>query len=221
MLFGQHQAKLSLHSISCLNVSQRKPRYRYFPKIGSAMRILFLSKSCNNVPMCANRFTEFCCDCVSLYSKGFVSYNIHSLIHLGGKFSIIWIFEFCFMLWLLKAISRSLIVHSIVVIILCKTLHYSIHSNQEFFCFIYISVNLPGFQAKELHHYRKVKLSTGCNTLSIANSPVQFRGSIANVVDIVKYASSDEHFIVRKYQNVDNFFPVQFFPLNLFFLFVW
>ena len=91
----------------------------------------------------------------------------------------------------------------------------------EFFCSIDKSVNLPGFQAEELRHCKKVELSTGYNTYtgSVTDSPVQFHGNIGKVVDTVEYASSDKYFI-KKYKNVDNFFahPILSSQVGLFYL---
>ena len=40
----------------------------------------------DDVPMSANLLTKFFHDCVALYGKGFISYNVHSLIHLVKDF---------------------------------------------------------------------------------------------------------------------------------------
>ena len=51
------------------------------------MKILLSPRSCDdNIFICANLLTEFFHDYVALYDKEFVSYNIHSLIHLVKDF---------------------------------------------------------------------------------------------------------------------------------------
>ena len=64
-----------------------KARYRHFLKFSVAMRILLSSNTCDeDMPLCSKLLKKFCYDGIQLYDRGFITYNIHSLIHLVDDF---------------------------------------------------------------------------------------------------------------------------------------
>ena len=102
------------------------------------MRILLSSNTCDeDMSLCSKLLKKFCYDGIQLYGRGFITYNIHSLIHLVDDFVLHGSLDFisCFpfesylgikKILLSQAInlfSRSLFMCDIKMLILLKTLY--------------------------------------------------------------------------------------------------
>ena len=218
-LFMLYEGIVVLKSRSVLS----KAKYRHFLKYCCAMRLLLSPDSCNNdIPLCANLLTEFCHGCVSLYGKGFITYNIHSLIHLiedfeqYGSLDSISCFVFESYLGLLKNIVKS---GYRPLEQIANRVWYSNDTvvddykkknsfKAEFLSPLKSTVESSSEDIDACCHYRNARLSSGCiiNVASIADSTVQYHEKIAKVVGIFKSAEGRNYFEVQKYKTVCNFF---------------
>ena len=66
-----------------------KQQYANFIKFASAMRLLISTKTFEvDVLFCSELLKKFCNECLILYGKSFMSYNVHSVIHLVEDFKL-------------------------------------------------------------------------------------------------------------------------------------
>ena len=200
-----------------------KARYRHFLKFSVAMRILLSSNTSDeDMPLCSKLLKKFCYDGIQLYGRGFITYNIHSLIHLVDDFVLYGSLDFisCFpfesYLGILKELVKSgykplqqIAFHvwhknaNIVENFILKN-----ETDEEFFCPVEEQIDLQSYLDEDLLHYRKAKLSSGCtiNTAIAADSTVEYDGKVAKVIDIVKNAAGSKFFVVCYYNSVNDFF---------------
>ena len=198
--------------------------YRHFVKLASALRLLLISDSTDDdISLCSKFLIEFCEECSSLYGRGFLSYNVHGLIHLVHDFKLFGSLDFvsCFsfesFLGLLKSRVSSghkpfeqiayYAWHENANIVESSRLKNEKYESNRFYSITENGIKLPIFQDIPVTHYKKANLSSGCliDTACDSDSYIRFNDNIGKVCDMIECGSC-KYLVVRKCLNVKDLF---------------
>ena len=205
-----------------------KQQYANFIKFASAMRLLISTKTFEvDVLFCSELLKKFCNECLILYGKSFMSYNVHSVIHLVEDFKLfgsldnVCCFPFESYLGLIKNYVKS--GNNPLQQVAFRAYHEN--SNIVFMsrmdCFRANSRFANKMEgAPEFHkcsntrvcsHFRVIYLNSGCqiNINSDADCTISLNNHIAKVVDAY-ICDGNKYLVIRKYQTVKNFFKKPF-----------
>ena len=182
--------------------------YRHFVKLASAMRLLLISDSTDDdMSLCSKLLIEFCEDCSSLYGKGFLSYNVHGLIHLVNDFNLYGSLDFvsCFSFESYLGLLKSRICsghkpleqiayyawHENANIVESSKLKNERQESNRFYSVTENGIELPIFQDIPVTHYKKANLPSGCliNIAGDSDSIIRFNNNIGKVCDMIECGS--------------------------------
>ena len=212
-----------------------KEKYSSFLKFSIAMRILLSqSSSDNDMTICHKLLIDFCHESQHLYGKGFLTYNVHSIIHLTddfirfGPLDYVSCFKFESYLGILKSYVQGgykplqqisfRVFHSNASIVQISKQKNDITPGQ-FFKIAKKQASLIKFEGIELCYFFKAKLfnESVININSEADSNIFVEGYIARVFQIVK-CDEKKCFVVKKFKKTKNFFsrPICSFKVGIF-----
>ena len=210
------------------SVLQRK-RYHHFLKLCVAMRMMLYPKlNKNAVKICTNLLEGFSFQCPHLYGKSFMSYNVHSLIHLiddytnYGSLDNISCFPFESYLGLLKSVVCSGFkpLQQIAVRafhenenIAATTVH--IHNNTVFLQLSSNGIEVPTFEKQKVKHYESIRLCNGSliKRQSLNDSCVSFSKPVTRIACVCDIIMHNEQlfFVAIEFATVRDYFSK---PIN-------
>ncbi|CAK8697393.1 unnamed protein product [Clavelina lepadiformis] len=219
-LFMLYVGCVMLHDENVLS----KSRYFHFLKLTVAMRfLLYQNTSPQHLQVCSNLLREFVSESATLYGKSFVSYNVHSLLHLVddyvlyGSLDNVNSFPFESYLGVLKNCVKSGFKP------LQQVAKHAFHDNEnclftskclrsnitcELTPCVETGVITPQFERSCLLHFSDVKLPhSNCSIKrnSIADSTICISSTVYRVFNIIQ-CESGMYFIVKRYKNTNAFF---------------
>ena len=171
------------------------------------MRLLLISDSTDDdISLCSKLLIEVCEECSSLYGRGFLSYNVHSLIHLVNDFKSYGSLDFvsCFSFESFLGLLKSRVSSGDKP--LEQIAYYSWHENaniesselknetyesNRFYSITENGIKLLIFQDAPDTHYKKANFSSGClvDTACDSDSFIKFNDSIGKVCDMIECGS--------------------------------
>ena len=203
-----------------------KRKYLTFLKFSTAMRMLLSPNSSDeDMAFCSKLLVEFCSESHLQYGNGFMTCNVHSVIHLVdgykryGPLDFVSSFPFESYLGLLKSYVQSgykplqqvsfRVFHENKNVVKTSQLKCGDMGYCEFFGCVEVLNNLVDFGSDNVLHYCKAKLLNGCviNIASAADSTSFFKVCVAKVFDLVK-CDGLKYLIVKKYKSAKIFFLV-------------
>ena len=205
-----------------------KQQYTNFIKFASARRLLISTKISTLICRFVQSFSKnLATKCLILYGKSFMSYNVHSIIHLVEDFKLfgsldnVCCFPFESYLGLIKNYVKSGN-NPLQQVAFCA---YHENSNIVFMShmdcfrpnsrFAYKIEGAPEFHkcnnARVCFHFCVVCLHSGCqiNINSDADCKISFDNYIAKVVDAYIY-DGNKYLLIKKDRTVKNFFKKPF-----------
>ena len=202
-----------------------KPRYVHFLKLCISIRLMHMSKlTKDGIDICKTFLREFSLGSARLYGKSFVSYNVHSVMHLTddylryGSLDRINCFPFESYLGILKSTVRSAYkplqqvavraFHENENIVLNASAYDS--SRPVFFHSVSRGVTLPVdlYEESEITHYRSAKLRNGflIKRSSEKDSCIAFdKNRVGLVCDIID-CKGLKYFVVNELKSVVDYF---------------
>ena len=213
-LFLLYIGAVVLQNTSIMSRSQ----YEHFLLFCAAMRILLASKYDDT--LCSSLLKKFSERCVRLYGKGFVTYNVHSVMHLYedyrnfGTLDQINCFNFESYLGLLKGSVRSGYQpfqqvcyrayyenEKLRTSTAIRNLSHKVNVSKKYDDPYY----LPGY--KGATHFKKASLKNDCiiHTSSFADSIIKFGSEIGKVHDVFSFRNAN-YLVVQKFDCVEDFF---------------
>ena len=195
-----------------------RSQYGHFLLFCVAMRILLAPKC--DATLCSSLLKKFAERCVRLYGKGFVTYNVHSAIHLYedyknfGTLEQINCFNFESYLELLKGSVRSDYQpfqqmcyrayyenEKLQTSTAIRNLPHKVNVSKKYDDPYY----LPGY--KGAVHFKKASLQNECiiHPSSFADSTIKFGSQIGKVQDVFSFKNTN-YLVVQQYDCVEDFF---------------
>ena len=185
--------------------------------------LLFPSNSDECLALVNKLLDSFCKGCITLYGKGFLSYNVHNVLHLVndyklyGSLDLISCFGFESFLGKLKNCVQSgykplqqvafFVWHENDKLLQNISDEYEGASNTFYSLVDDPDISLTCFSSTSAKHFRKAKLQSRSiiNTAFVRDSTIIYNGNVGTAVDLVELQQC-KYIVLKKFLQVEDLF---------------